>query len=284
MTPDEKRQVADALVTDHQLPIQRACQAVKLSRPAFYKRPRPAMERDREVIEALLAMSERFSRNGFWKLYDRLRRAGKPWNHKRIWRVYRDLGLNLKRKSKPRLYRPRQPMVAPRALNTIWTADFMADALYGGRAFRTFNVLDEGNREALAIEIGFSIPTKRVIRTLEALVALYGQPKALRLDNGPELTSIEFTAWCEDRNIQLLYIQPGEPNQNAFIERFNRSYREGVLDAYVFEQLEHVREATDPWLVDYNQERPHDSLGGVPPNEFMPRPQLPQESSYRLLT
>jgi len=125
---------------------------------------------------------------------------------------------------------------------------------------------------------------KYAIRTLEALIALYGQPKALRLDNGPEFTSIEFTAWCEDHKIELLYIQPGEPNQNAFIERFNRSYREGVLDAYVFEHLEHVREATDPWLVDYNEERPHDSLGGVPPNEFMPRPQLPQESSYRLLT
>jgi putative transposase len=198
--------------------------------------------------------------------------------------VYCDLGLNLKRKSKPWLYRPRQPMVAPKALNTIWTADFMADALYGGRAFRTFNVLDEGNREALAIEIGFSIPTKRVIRTLEALIALYGKPQALRLDNGPELTSIEFTAWCEDRNIQLMYIQPGKPDQNVFIERFNRSYREGVLDAYVFENLEQVREASDTWLVDYNQERPHDSIGGVPPNEFMPRPQLPRESSYRLLT
>jgi hypothetical protein len=115
--------------------------------------------------------------------------------------------------------RLRQPLVAPASLNGIWALDFMEDALYGGRRFRTFNVLDEGNREALAIEIGTSIPAARVLRVLEQLLLLYGRPQAFRLDNGPELTADVFTTWCEAHGIALLYIQPGKPDQNAFIER-----------------------------------------------------------------
>src|SRR5262245_44840762 len=157
--------------------------------------------------------------------------------------------------------------------------DFMHDTLYGGRRFRTLNVLDEANREALAIEVGASIPATRVVRVLEQLLALYGRPQALRLDNGPELTAEVFTAWCDAQQIALRYIQPGKPDQNAFIERFNRTYREEVLDAYVFASLSEVQALTDDWLLAYNERRPHDALGRIPPTRFLPRPPAPAESS-----
>src|SRR5439155_2333869 len=128
----------------------------------------------------------------------RPRRLGHPWNHKRVHRVYCALRLNLPRRTKRRVpTRLRQPLLAPSALNSIWALDFMLDALYGGRRFRTLNVLDEANREALAIEVGASIPAARVVRVLEQLITIYGRPAALRLDNGPEFTAQLFTAWCD---------------------------------------------------------------------------------------
>ena len=146
--------------------------------------------------------------------------------------------------------------------------DFMHDALYGGRPFRTFNVLDEANREVLAIEVGVSIPAARMIRVLEQLVELYGRPAAFRLDNGPELTAQAFTDWAQTQGIARLYIQPGKPDQNAFIERFNRSYREEVLDAYVFASCSEVQAISDDWLLTYNDYRPYEALGDVPPTHW----------------
>ena len=141
-------------------------------------------------------------------------------------------------------------------------------------------MLDEANREGLAIEVGVSIPAARVIRVLDQLVELYGRPVALRLDNGPELTALAFTEWAQAHGIALLYIQPGKPDQNAFIERFNRSYREEVLDAYVFASCDEVQAISDEWLLSYNDYRPHESLGDLPPTRFLPRPITPVESSY----
>ena len=241
------------------------------------------MERDRTVIEVLNALVARKPRWGFWKLYDRSRLDGERINHKRLHRVYCAMKLNLPRRTKRRLpQRRRQPLAAPDRLNDIWALDFMADALYGGRAFRTFNVIDEGNRQVLGIEVATSIPSLRVIRVMEQLIELHGKPAALRLDNGSELTSIAFTEWCAARGIELRFIQPGKPDQNAFIERFNKTYRDEVLDAYVFDSIEQVREITETWLHEYNEERPHDSLGRVPPLTFMPRPKRTAESSSEL--
>jgi putative transposase len=173
-------------------------------------------------------------------------------------------------------------LLAPSGLNGIWALDFMADSLYGGRPFRTLNVIDEGNRQGLGIEIATSIPALRVIRVMEQLIAMFGKPRAVRLDNGSELTSIAFTEWCANQGIELLFIQPGKPDQNAYIERFNKTYREEVLDAYVFDTIEQVREITEAWLYEYNEERPHDSLGRVPPLMFMPRQQPAAESNSEL--
>jgi putative transposase len=273
------------LVAEHGLSVARACRIARFSRAAYYRPTRSAVERDRDVIAGLQRVVEQHPRSGFWKCFRRLRRQGEGWNHKRVHRVYCALRLNLPRRTKRRLpTRLRQPLEAPRQLNGIWAMDFMSDALYGGRKFRTLNVLDEGNREALAIEAATSIPSVRVIRVLEELVTVPGRPGALRVDNGPELISEAFLAWCQEQRIDVRHIQPGKPDQNAFIERFNRSYRQEVLDAYVFGSIDEVRAVTEEWLEDYNSERPHDSLGRVPPRTFMPRSAPTRESSYQLST
>ena len=146
--------------------------------------------------------------------------------------MYRQLRLNLPRRTKKRLpVRPAHPLAVIPQPNVVWAVDFMSDTLYGGRRFRTLNVLDEGVREALAIEVDTSLPADRVIRVLDQLVAWRGRPHAIRLDNGPEFLAERFATWCQERQITLRYIQPGKPNQNAFVERFNRTYRHEVLDA-----------------------------------------------------
>jgi putative transposase len=285
VTPSAKREVLAMLVHEHGVPVRRACQAVRLSRAAYYRPRSSRLARDADVVTALNDVVARHTRWGFWKCFHRLRRAGHRWNHKRVHRVYCALRLNLPRRTKRRVpVRLRQPLVAPARLNETWALDFMTDALYDGRRFRTFNVLDEGNREALAIEIGTSIPSARVIRVLDDLIRLYGRPARVRVDNGPELTAEAFVEWCMAHRIAIGYIQPGKPDQNAFIERFNRSYREEVLDAHLFDSLDQVREITDAWLDIYNTERPHDSLGRVPPLTFLPRPDMPAESIFEVST
>lgn len=277
------RQVAEILVGEHNLPVRTACRAVGLSRTAWYRRPVDPLVRDGEVIKAIEAVLEIRPRWGFWKCFDRLRLDDQPWNHKRVHRIYCAMGLNIPRRAKRRVpKRERQPMGVPAMLNKVWALDFMHDALYGGRAFRTLNVIDEANREGLAIEAGMSVPASRVVRVLEQLIEIHGRPEAIRCDNGPEFTSQKFADWCDENGIEVRYIQPGKPDQNAYVERFNRSYREEVLDAYLFESVDDVQEISDRWLTDYNQNRPHESLGGLPPATFLPRPATRAESSFEV--
>lgn len=252
--------------------IGRATQAVGLSRAAWYKRPQDRLEGDREVIAALTGITEANRRWGFWQCYQQLRFAGYRWNHKRVYRVYTELGLQHRRRTKKRIpSRDRQSLDTPSLPNAVWAVDFMSDALSVGRRFRTLNVLDEGMREGLAIEIDTSLPGERVVRVLERLIAWRGAPQAIRCDNGPELISQAVVDFCRDRGIALRYIQPGKPNQNAFIERFNKTYRDEVLDGYLFADLEQVRELTADWLITYNERRCHDALDGLPPTIFRER-------------
>jgi putative transposase len=257
------------LVSVGGLPVTRACQAVGLGRATYYRPGGTWARRDAPVIAALTTLVAAKSRWGFWKCFDRLRFTGHGWNHKRVWRVYCRLRLNLPRRTKKRVpARPVQPMAVLPQPNEVWAVDFMSDTLSGGRRFRTLNILDEGVREVLAIEVDTSLPAERVLRVLTQVVAWRGQPKAIRLDNGPEFLADRFATWCADQGIALRYIQPGKPNQNAFIERFNRTFRHEVLDAYVFESLDQVRELSSQWMGEYNEERPHDALGRVPPATF----------------
>ena len=259
----------DHLIESHSLSVQRGCQCIGISRAAYYRKLQSDTERDAGVINALNDLIGRHARWGFWKCFNFLKAKGSPWNHKRIYRVYCELRLNQKRRAKKRVpKRERQPLLVPQRQNQVWSADFMSDALLFGSRFRTFNVIDDFNRESVAIEIDTSITAKRLIRVFEILKLTRGLPDVLRLDNGPEGTSAEFAAWAEEQGMIIQYIQPGEPNQNAYIERFNRTYREEVLSLYLFESLDEVREVTYWWRITYNEERPHDSLGSLTPAEY----------------
>jgi putative transposase len=256
-------------VADHGLSVRRASTAVGLSRAAYYRSGKRDGTADEPVIRALNDVVGKHPKWGFWKCHTRLRLDGKPWNHKRVLRIYREMRLNLPRRTKKRVpVRERQTLEVPEALNAVWSLDFMSDALYHGRRFRTLNILDEGVREALDIVIDTSIPGGRLVRTLEQLSRWRGVPQAIRCDNGPEMLSQAFVDWCKERQVEIRYIQPGKPNQNAYIERFNRTYREEVLNAHLFTSLNQVRELTYRWLETYNETRPHDALGRVPPSVF----------------
>lgn len=197
VTPAARRQVIEVLTTEHRLSVRRACRVVGLARAAWYQPLVDPAVQDAAVMDVLQGLVAEHARWGFWKCYDRMRLDGHRWNHKRVHRVYCALRLNLPRRAKRRVPpRFRQGLRAPTRLNEVWAIDFMHDAPYGGRRFRTLNVLDEGNREGLAIEVGTSIPATRVIRVLSQLIALYERPERLRLDNGPELTSQALTEWC----------------------------------------------------------------------------------------
>jgi putative transposase len=200
---------------------------------AELKRLKPGVDqvaRDADVFAALQAIVVEEHRWGFWKCHDRLRAQGYGWNHKRVWRVYCHLRLNLPRRTKRRVpQRERQPLTVEPRMNAVWALDFMRDTLYSGRVFRTLNVIDEANRGALGIDVAVSIPAARVILFLTQMIDLHGRPSAIRCDNGPELTSQSFVDWCKEQDIELRFIQPGKPDQNAYIERFNRTYRDEVL-------------------------------------------------------
>jgi len=203
-----------------------------------------------------------------------LKNQGRSWNHKRVRRVYREIGLNLRVKPKKRLpVRNPQPLAAPVEANISWSLDFMHDSLVNGRTIRTLNIIDEFNREELWIEVDTSIPAARVVRVLDMLALWRGYPKQLRLDNGPELISQTLADWAAEHDVDLAFIQPGKPAQNAFIERFNRTYREAVLDAFLFHTVAEVQAITEDWLEEYNSIRPHEALGDVPPYQYAPKQQ-----------
>jgi putative transposase len=204
-------------VREHQLPVQRACRMVRLSRTAYYQPPMPASRRDAAVIAALDAVT-RYPRWGFRKLFDRLRAEGRLWNH--VHRVYGALRLNLPRRTTRRVPRRiRQPLTAPPVLNQTWALDFMTESLYDGRRVRLLAIIDEGNREGLEIAMGVSLPSRPVVRVLNELVALHGRRTAVRVDNGPEFTAQPFVDWCAEHGVAMHHIEPGK----AGSERVHRA-------------------------------------------------------------
>ena len=258
--------MTEEIVMERKIPVSRACKITSLPRSQYYFHP---TKDDSEVIHALQDLAFEHPSYGFRKLFAYLRRAGNHWNHKKVHRVYKLLKLNKRRKGKRRLpARVKQPLEKQPTINKSWSMDFMCDSMVHGRKFRSFNVIDDGSREALAIEVDTSISSKRVIRTLERTIDIHGKPEAVRVDNGPEFTSKDFELWAKENDIKIHYIQPGKPMQNGYIERFNRLYREAVLDAYIFFDLYQVKQLTEEWIKEYNERRPHEGLNNLTPVEW----------------
>jgi putative transposase len=254
------------LIKEKQTGKSRACRVMATSRSSFRYR---SVKDDGPLETELRRLAEEHPREGFWKSYFRIRNAGGTVNHKRLHRVYKAIGLSIRRKAKKRLpERVKEPIVIPTRFTHSWSIDFMSDALDNGRKFRTFNVIDDFNREILFVETDYSLKSQRVIWVLNHLVKRYGKPVKIRMDNGPEFIATITKDWSQMQEIIFQYIQPGKPTQNALIERFNKSLREGVLDAYLFSSLGQAREIIQAWTEDYNQSRPHDALGGKSPVEY----------------
>lgn len=261
------------LTAQFAMSLRQACRTLSLSRTVF--RYQPDTRRDEPVIMALTVAAERYPRYGFKKLFQVLRRQGNSWNHKRVHRIYCLLKLNFRRKGKQRLpVRNPAPLATPEAMNQSWSID----SLMCGRRFRTFNVVDDFNREALAIEIDLNIPAQRVVRVLDRIVANRGYPLKMRMDNGPELVSLALAQWAEEHGVMMEFIKPGKPTQNTFIERFNRTYRIEILDFYLFRTQNEAREITERWLTEYNSERPHESLNNLTPEEYRLMAEKPELS------
>lgn len=277
--PVKKREIVEYMVQEHSLNIRQACCCASLERSSFYYHPKG--EDDTELISCLNELSEKHPSYGFKKMFHSLRNRGFKWNHKKVYRVYKKLGLNLMKKRRRRLVsRERQNLEVPERYNEVWSMDFMSDSLFNSRRFRTFNIIDDYNRESIWIEIGLSIGAMHMTDLLEWIVKERGKPKAIRTDNGPEFTSSVFTNRCHKHRIEIRYIQPGKPAQNAFIERFNRSYRTEVLDARIFNNLVEVREITAEWMEHYNNNRPHESLANLSPMQYLLNEQnLPNSNS-----
>jgi len=251
--PSQRKETAKRVVADRGISIRLACQAVGISETCY--RYQAKLSGDNQVIAAWLIRLTTTNRTwGFGLCYLYLRNVkGYGYNHKRVYRIYRELELNLRIKPRRRLKRDKPDVLAvPRQINIMWSMDFMHDALADGSNFRTFNVLDDYNREGLGIEVDKSLPALRVIRALDRIIEWRGKPRAIRCDNGPEYLSDLLVSWAKDNNILLQYIQPGKPQQNAYVERYNRTVRHEWLNQHLFDSIDYARETATEWLWRYN--------------------------------
>jgi len=233
---------------------------MQLSRSSYYYQ---AVPRDDEPLRrALREKAAQRRRFGYRRLVVLLRREGWTDNHKRIFRLYQEERLQVKRRIKKHTakWRGKTPAAAQRP-NQRWSLDFMSDQLADGRRIRLLNVVDDFTRECLAVEVDSSLSGQRVTRVLERLCAMHGQPERLVSDNGPEFTGQAVDSWAYQRGVQWQFIEPGKPVQNAYIESFNGKFRDECLNEHWFERLEQARVIVEQWRRDYNEERPHSSLG-----------------------
>jgi len=262
--PSQRREMAKKVVAEQGVSISLVCQIFGISE-TYYRYQAKCSGDNALIADWLLRLTTTNRTLGFGLCYLYLRNVkGFPYNHKRIYRIYRELELNLRIKPKRRLKREKpEELVVPRQINHTWSIDFMHDSLADGRSFRTFNVLDDYNREGLGIEVDCSLPALRGIRSLERIL----EWRVIRCDNGPELISGLLMNWAQKHRIKIQYIQPGKPQQNAYVERFNRTVRHEWLDQHLFESIAHAQDTATQWLWRYNNERPNMALGGITPQQ-----------------
>jgi len=269
VTPAQRREAVGWLRESRDVSERKACHVMRQPRATQRRRLRGRVDKTPEAEARLLELAQAHSAWGCPKLHRQLRHEGHRINHKRTERLYRQHGLSIRRRRRRRLVREvRHPLVQPIRPGQCWSMDFMGDSLADGRAYRTFNVIDDYARDALAIEIDVSLTAQRVLRVLERLCDWHGAPESIRSDNGPEFRSEVLQRWARDKGIRWDFIQPGCPAQNGYVERFNGTYRLEVLDAHQFHSLDQARAITEEWLVVYNEQRTHSAIGHLPPLAF----------------
>ena len=246
-----------------------ACKLLQMDRSSYRYQPGP--DRNEKLREALTEVAREKPRYGYRRLHVLLVRRGWLVNLKRLYRLYREENLAVRRLRRKRLIRPAAPLAQYQRANEEWSLDFVMDGLATGRALRVLTMVDSYTRECLAIEVDSCLSSRRVTRVLEWIIEQRGVPERLRCDNGPEFTSRHFLSWCEERRIQLLHIQPGKPMQNGRVESFNGRLRDECLNANWFQSVEQAKQRIEDWREEYNRERPHSSLGYLTPVEFAAR-------------
>jgi putative transposase len=267
VTTTAKRAVVGFLQESYKLSQRGACDAIGLMRSTcrYLCRRRD----DVHLRERLKELAQKRPRFGYRRLWWTLRhREHLLVNPKRVHRLYREEGLQVRRRRRKRVSRVRVPLPVPSRPNEEWSIDFMRDTLGDAKAFRTFNVVDDLTRECPAIEVAKSIPGARVVRVLESIAAERGYPQRLVMDNGPELAGQALDEWAYEHGVELHFIRPGRPVENAYIESFNGKFRDECLNEHWFSTIEDARLTIEEWRRDYNEQRPHSSLGDLPPREY----------------
>jgi putative transposase len=266
--PSRWREMAQEAVHAGRVSIKLACLAFSVSVTCYRYQPLLSSE-NAKIADHLILLTHNQRNWGFGLCFLYLRNVkGFRWNHKRVYRIYRELELNLRIKPRKRIVREKpQPLAVPEAINQCWSMDFMHDQLSDGRSFRIFNLIDDFNREALAMDIDLSLPAERVIRALDQVIQWRGKRSVIRSDNGPEYISSKLVEWARKHGIRQEYIQPGNPHQNAYVERYNRTVRYDWLGHYLFGSIVEVQDYGTNWIWTYNHERPNMALGGITPKQ-----------------
>jgi putative transposase len=270
VSPQAKREAVTVLMTERDFGVTRACGLVRISRSLYrYCSRRPECAGLKERIGEIAAQKRRY---GYRRVYLRLRREGWGVNRKHVYRLYREAGLAVRRRKRKRIgLVERKPLPKPLAANLSWSMDFVSDGLINGRRLRCLNIVDDCTRECLAIEVDTSITGTRVKAVMERLADTRGLPRSITVDHGPEFEGQVLDTWAYQANVQLSFIRPGKPNENAYIESFNGKFRDECLNEHWFITMAQARRVIEDWRIEYNTERPHSSLGDLTPEEFAER-------------
>lgn len=278
VTPDAKREAVAHACTEHGVSQRRACEVLAVDRSSVrYRSIRPD---DADLREAMRRVASERRRFGYRRIHVMLQRQGIDMNLKKLRRLYREEKLQVRRRGgRKRALGTRRPMLVPERPNERWSLDFVSDAFTDGRRFRILAVVDDFSRECLALIADTSLSGLRVVRELDAIIALRGRPDTIVSDNGTELTSMAVLRWCQETAVEWHYIAPGKPMQNGFVESFNGRLRDELLNETLFSSLTEARSAIADWKEDYNNHRPHSALGNIPPVEFAMKIRLEKQAA-----
>jgi len=256
------------LITEHQLSERRACRLVGLSRDS-YRHPPEADQMTKQLSGKIVEVAHARRRFGYRRIHDLLRPEFPGVNHKRVYRLYSAANLAVrKRKKAKRPANERVPLQLAQTVNEVWSMDFVSDSLANGRRLKCLTVADDFSHECVDIAVDYGISGEYVTRLLDRAAIFRGYPSAVRSDNGPEFTSRAFMAWAQSHGIRHILIEPGRPMQNGYIESFNGKFRDECLNDHWFQTLHQARTVISAWRQDYNEVRPHSSIGRIAPARF----------------